>query len=58
MHMLFHIPLKKKEEQNLSDQNYRVVVETVSVQQSEDGTQRHQICIDTHISASRSGSTG
>lgn len=56
--MLFHIPLKKKEEQNLSDQNYRVVVQTVSVQQSEDGTQRHQICIDTHISASRSGSTG
>lgn len=57
MHMLFHIPLKKKEEQNLSDQN-RVVIQTVSVQQSEDGTQRHQICIDTHISASRSGSTG
>lgn len=55
--MLFHIPLKKKEEQNLSDQN-RVVIQTVSVQQSEDGTQRHQICIDTHISASRSGSTG
>lgn len=57
MHMLFHIPLKKKEEQNLSDQN-RVVIQTVSVQQSEDSTQRHQICIDTHISASRSGSTG
>lgn len=55
--MLFHIPLKKKEEQNLSDQN-RVVIQTVSVQQSEDDTQRHQICIDTHISASRSGSTG
>lgn len=35
--MLFHIPLKKKEEQNLSDQN-RVVIQTVSVQQSEEYT--------------------
>lgn len=54
--MLFHIPLKKKK--NKIYLTNRVVIQTVSVQQSEDDTQRHQICIDTHISASRSGSTG